>query len=264
VKITWVVSAGLLLGSVCECLAAAPPLDRPTPPPCCADGQAFANPAAFGVFPTRWRRWPLEVVQTAPMQKPSALPGPASRELPPFERPPIEEEDKKAPAPTTPAIEKAPTPMPTTGTRTPTGTTPTPTLPTNTPPGMQQRTAPGYPNPSTGVTPQTAPLVPPNLQGTPSGPATPGTPTFQPGQPIGNPYKTPGATLNRPAPKSDDDADPAPSPPFSPASIAPREPLRSDDQPPELPLPGPIAAPTQAPSNDPPPAPPGTLASAEN
>ena len=93
-------AAGLLLiGFGGEALATPPHcVDRPTPPPCCADGQCIANPLTYGVYPTRWRRWPLEYA--APMQ-PGQL-GPSAQQLGEdienFELPPASEEDRKVAA----------------------------------------------------------------------------------------------------------------------------------------------------------------------
>jgi hypothetical protein len=76
------------------------PLDRPTPPPCCADGRCSTN-HVWGVYETRWRRWPG--VTDAPLE-PSAAPAPGELgpAVPPYEAPPAAEEDQRAPAPTRP------------------------------------------------------------------------------------------------------------------------------------------------------------------
>ena len=76
-----------------------PPLDRPTPPPCCADGVCYPNPTTWGVYPTRWRRWPG--VTDAPLEpSPAPAPGELGPEVPPYEAPPAEEEERRAPPPT--------------------------------------------------------------------------------------------------------------------------------------------------------------------
>ena len=97
-------TAGLLLLSLGgSSFAAAPPCpDRPTPPPCCADGRCYPNPLTFGVYETRWRRWPVEVAALGPDGQPGTLPA-ATDDIPRFEAPPAEEEDQKAPPPTEPA-----------------------------------------------------------------------------------------------------------------------------------------------------------------
>ena len=76
-----------------------PPLDRPTPPPCCADGLCYPNPTTWGVYPTRWRRWP-GVVDAALEPSPAPEPGELGPEVPSYEPPPAEEEDRRAPPPT--------------------------------------------------------------------------------------------------------------------------------------------------------------------
>jgi hypothetical protein len=80
-----------------------PPLDRPTPPPCSADGICRANPETWGVYSTRWRRWPTEVLELPP-----EAPEPINKlapDVPPYVTPPPEEEDRRAPPPTKPATE---------------------------------------------------------------------------------------------------------------------------------------------------------------
>jgi hypothetical protein len=83
-------------------LAGPPPLDRPSPPACCADGMCYPNPTTWGVYQTRWRRWPTEELEPTPAEERPDLVPEAER----FERPPAEEEDRAAPPPT-PAAERA-------------------------------------------------------------------------------------------------------------------------------------------------------------
>jgi hypothetical protein len=118
-----------------------PPLDRPTPPPCCADGVCYPNPTTWGVYPTRWRRWPG--VTDAPLEpSPAPAPGELGPEVPPYEAPPAEEEERRAPPPTQqrrpveapPEGEAAPGTQPTTP---PEGATP-PTGPFNLGPTMEE------------------------------------------------------------------------------------------------------------------------------
>jgi len=84
---------------------AGPPLDRPTPPPCCAEGVCFAHSHTYGYFPTRWRTWPAAGAVPTP-----APPTPAARpilDVPAYEVPPPEKEDQKALPPTTAPSEES-------------------------------------------------------------------------------------------------------------------------------------------------------------
>lgn len=94
-------AAGLLffgLGSTS--FAVTPPLDRPSPPPCCADGHCYSNPMSCGFYATRWRRWPDNIEATSAGQLgPPAQPG---GDFPVIEPPLPGEEDRKAPPPTAP------------------------------------------------------------------------------------------------------------------------------------------------------------------
>ena len=56
------IAGGLLVVGMGRVVSAEPPpsLDRPSPPPCCADGKCIANPLTYGWYATRWRHWPLE------------------------------------------------------------------------------------------------------------------------------------------------------------------------------------------------------------
>jgi hypothetical protein len=249
VKLTTTIATGVLFAwMTASSVAASAPVDRPTPPPCCADGQCFANPVTYGVYPTRWRRWPLECVEEVPTGQPTALPAPLQKEVPPFEAPPPEQEDRRAPPPTAPVGEQAPAAAaPGMTPRAPSGTTPT--GPPSAAPGTQPPTLPSYPPPGL-PTPQTSPLAPP---------AAPGT---QPGE--GPLYKgiSPESPLNRSGPTGD--LDPPPSLPFGPQSVAPVAPVREASHPATIIIPGPSAKPVQIPSNDPPPVPPASLASWEN
>src|SRR5262245_42377404 len=81
--------SGLFVGTAA---ADTPPLDRPTPPPCCADGVCDAHAGTYGWFQTRWRPWAGESVN------PGAVPtAPAAGGLPPYVRPTPENEDLRAP-----------------------------------------------------------------------------------------------------------------------------------------------------------------------
>ena len=96
--ITLSLSALITVGAVAS--AAPPPLDRPTPPACCADGYCYPNPTTFGVYQRRWRRWPTEALEPTPagVTPPSRL----VPDIPPFDLPRPEEEDRRAPPPTQP------------------------------------------------------------------------------------------------------------------------------------------------------------------
>ena len=111
--------------------AAPPPLDRPSPPPCCADGLCYPNPLTWGHYPTKWRRWPTDYLEPLP---PEALPpAPLDPDVPAFEAPPAEEEDRRAPPPTAPRVP---------------------------PEGEDQAPAPPSRGPATGA-PPTVPITPP-------------------------------------------------------------------------------------------------------
>src|SRR3954463_9165828 len=115
-------------------LAMQPPcVERPTPPPCCADGQCFASPLTYGYYDTRWRRWPLETMAQTTTAKVAPLAAPLRQDVPPFVTPPPEQEDRKAPPPSVPAGEQTPVTAPAGATR---------------PPG-----APGGPAPQPGAQP---------------------------------------------------------------------------------------------------------------
>src|SRR5215212_9948992 len=151
-----------------------PCVERPTPPPCCADGQCFASPLTYGYYDTRWRRWPMESLAQAANGKAGALPPALQQEVAPFTTPPPEQEDRRAPPPSVPGGEQ--TAPATTGAtpRAPAGPgAPGAPVP---PPGMQPpagsgapagqpRGATGYPSPGLPA-PQTVPLAPPAGPGT--------------------------------------------------------------------------------------------------
>lgn len=101
---------------VAHATAAVPGLiDRPTPPPCAADGTCHPNTSEWGYYPVRWRTWPGVSFETAPAGAPTPEEqlGP---ELSPHETPPAELEDvqappgstKRQPATTTPVDGEAP------------------------------------------------------------------------------------------------------------------------------------------------------------
>ena len=253
-KVTRTIAAGVFLGWMCQSsLAAQPPIERPTPPPCCADGQCFASPLTYGYYDTRWRRWPLETLAQNAAPKPAALSAPLQKEVPNFVVPEPKDEDRKAPAPSVPVGEQTPaggaarTPGAPGGTTPPQGGQP---APGGTSPGTQLRGASGFPSTGLPTPPQTAPTAPPAGQGT--------QPTTQPL------YKnvSPDSPLNRSGPMGD--SDPPPSLPFGPALVAPEQPARNvSQQPVVVPRRSPSVKPVTSPSSDPPPAPPIALASYE-
>ncbi len=233
-KATRAFATSVFLGWICQnAVAVPPPLDRPSPPPCCADGQCFASPGTYGVYATRWRQWPIESMAPAPAEKTSPLSAPLQREVSPFVTPLPKEEDRKAPPPSVPVGEQTPagangasrTQSGQGGQASPQGTQPPG------PAGTQPRTAPAYPPSGFPTPPQTAPAAPPAGQGT---------------QPSTAPlYKSvsPDSPLNRSGPMGD--LDPPPSLPFGPVPVAPEQPMRAASQPAAMPMPtrGPIAQP---------------------
>jgi hypothetical protein len=257
VKVTRTIAAGVFLGWACQGAVAVPPvIDRPTPPPCCADGQVYSRSATFGVYETRWRRWPLDRAERIPGQKITPAPAELQRDVQPFERPPVEQEDRRAPLPTAPTGEQpqpgAPV-QPGEGPRTQGGPAGPQGAPPPTAPGAQPGAAPAYPPP---VPPQTAPLTPPS---TPSSPSGTGTPLFK-NIPADSPLNRSGGPTS--------DIDPPPSLPFGAGSMAPQEPVRETHQPAFLPMPvatsQPVVKQAIASNDDPPPGPPVSLASYEN
>jgi len=148
-KFTTVISAVLL--GICVGIEVAsadtPPLDRPTPPPCCADGICYPNPTTFGVYPTRWRRWPGDFGTTLEPTSAPPRPGQLGPDVPPYQTPTPEEEDRRAPLSTrhplaeesaegAPAAEPGTTPLAPPGPAGPAPTSPLERPSLETPPGM--------------------------------------------------------------------------------------------------------------------------------
>lgn len=98
-RITSTITQSLLaICTVGAVASAGPPLlDRPSPPPCCADGLCYPNPTTFGWYATRWRRWPTETLEPIPA---GAMPPAGLKDIEPYSPPGKEEEDRRAPAPT--------------------------------------------------------------------------------------------------------------------------------------------------------------------
>lgn len=207
--------------------AAHPPLDRPTPPPCCADGICYPNPVTWGWYETRWRRWPTEDLQPTP-----AAPVPAEQvgpDIMPYETPTPEEEDRRAPPPSkSPADEQEAEPE-----------TPA-TTPVRPPTGIGTEPAPsGEPTSPPTVRPFSSPLAPP----TPPS-AAPGT-------------RMPWENGEEPT----GDWDPPPAPPTMTAAARERSSMPAS----ALPAPPRPTGPQQQPGSngsDPPPSLPISLASA--
>ena len=214
---------GLAYGALA---AGPPPLDRPTPPPCCADGLCYPNPTTYGWYQRRWRRWPTDVLEPTPAE----LPGRVTPDIPAFDLPPKEEEDRSAPPPTRPA---------------------------------EQEAEAGEEEPGAEV-PPTMPLAPPPRSGMPPGspfeddtPATEPTDTFPFGEPVLPRAADPGMPMG--------DADPPPSPPFGNPSpktptVAEGPALRAAERIKTVPAQRTNSPPRRAPSDDPPPALPLALA----
>lgn len=252
-------TAGLITWMCGAALAGSPPLDRPTPPPYCADGHAFASPAIYGVFPTHWRRWPLECGEeptpTAPSTtKATPLPRGLENDVKPYETPTKEQEERRAPAPTAPLTEQNKNEQPpgTGGPGTPSrpqGSTPS--LPGNVPAGVP-RLGPGYPTPGLPTPPQTAPNLQPG--GTTPPTSTPPTSPLFKNIPANSP-------LNRSGAMNDD---PPPALPFASPPVAEEAPNRAVQNAVYTTAAPSATPPAETSSNDPPPAPPVSLASYEN
>lgn len=96
------VASGILAlcaGNGWSTAASHPPIDRPSPPPCCADGVCYPN-GTWGVYPTRWRRWPTEPSAALEPTPERPQPRDLGPDVPPYQTPTPEEEDRRAPPPT--------------------------------------------------------------------------------------------------------------------------------------------------------------------
>jgi hypothetical protein len=99
----FLLSGALLVGCGSTSLVAAQTpglIDRPTPPPCAADGTCYPNTKAWGYYPVRWRTWPGSAY-ASDASKLEPTPADLGPELRPHETPPAELEDKQAPPATT-------------------------------------------------------------------------------------------------------------------------------------------------------------------
>jgi hypothetical protein len=227
-----------IVASIGPVAAATLPLDRPTPPPCCADGICAAHASSFGYFPTRWRVWPG--LSQAPLP---TVKQPTIRQIPgitPIEPPSPEEEDRQAPQP----IRTLAPPRPTTE------APPTTTSPTTTPPPSTPQTRPfdGPTGPAGGAGAQTPPstLVPRSSMPTGTTPGLPQPGQSQPsplfdGQPPGGGATSPSslfppsASLNGAQPAGSANAYGGTIRPASAATAAPARQRRNSDDPPPPP-----------------------------
>lgn len=167
---------------------AGPPLDRPSPPPYCADGVCRPNALTFGWYQTRWRRWPTESLEPTPAD--AKPPGERVPELPSIDIPRKEDEDRAAPPPTK-AAERA---------------------------RDEEEAQSGVAAPE-GEAPGGVPFLPPGgVQPRPSGEGVP-APTLE--MPWERQQPT---TPTTPAMGPTGDLDPPPAPPFSGPSLADRAP----------------------------------------
>jgi hypothetical protein len=245
-KIMKIIGTGaLVISTSAPAIATNPPLGRPTPPPCCADGICYPNATTWGWYETRWRRWPTEDLQPTPATG-VGKPGQETPGIPSYETMSPELEDRKAPPPTKPRAEQeerseAPRERPLAPA--PDGESPPPRPSLTTPPGGLLTTppesplTPGGPAPfsPTPSTPQTSPLAPPSTN------------------------RMPWENGNEPT----GDWDPPPTLPSAKAvtidrASAPEAPNRFHPAPATQPM----YRQRQAPNSDPPPAPPVALASA--
>jgi hypothetical protein len=226
-------TGAMAFGFLCTA-AAVPPLDRPTPPPCCADGHCIANSVTYGWYETRWRRWPCECVESVPGDKLSPTTQP-SGDLPTYDVPPAEEEDRRAPLPTAPRGEDQ--------TQRPVGA----------PRGQAQ---PGGQTPPPGTPPvgPFGPLIQPEGE---SAPRRGSLPAYQP-------RGAESESINAPPPGPSSDLDPPPALPFGPRPLIQPAPIREAKQGPAAPVRRATPAAAVAPSDDPPPGLPATLAACTN
>jgi hypothetical protein len=235
---TMVAGSLLVCFAYCEpVLSASPPLDRPSPPPCCADGVCRPNPTTFGWYATQWRRWPCEELQPTPASGSSTVPGTGlGPDVKPFETPRVEDEDRRAPPPSKQAQEKK---------------------------AAEERERGGQPaTPPAGsggavISPDTG--LPPLPTG-PTGPATPDVPAG--GGPATMPWDAPAAPAgesglpSQPWDKKAEptsDSDPPPAPPVATATVNTRRAKPTISRPKQSPQREPAGPMQISSSSDPPP-----------
>jgi hypothetical protein len=233
-----IATSAMVFSLLSTAAAVPPPLDRPTPPPCCADGHCFANSLTYGWYETRWRRWPCECGEPVPRGQltPAVQP---SGDLPTYDVPPAEEEDRRAPLPTAPRGEDQTLRGPATN-----GTT-----------GPGTQTPTGVPAPPPGTTqPPVGPLGPLMQPGTES--TTPRRGSL----PAYEPRGAGSESINTAPTGPSSELDPPPALPFGPRPIGQPSPIREANQRPAVPARQASPAAAVSPSDDPPPGLPAALA----
>ena len=190
-RLTMNFSVLVVLVCAAWCTAGQPPvpIDRPTPPPCAADGICYPNINEWGYYPGRWRRWPGHELVPTP-----AEPAPADRlgpDLAPYEVPSPEKEDERAP----PASTKRETTAP----------AGEPSGDASAPEGLDTPTSPSYPSPLSQPAEPTTDLDPPPAPPFAMSPAT---------RPLATPLRAP--TNRRPrAAGTASTTDPPPAMPWT-------------------------------------------------
>lgn len=109
-RLTLTAAGGLLaMVGFASGAAAAVPIDRPSPPPYCADGKCYPKTETWGFYQGRWRSWPGVDERPGPhgpSPTPAELLGP---DLKQYETPLPQDEDRRAPPPTQPPERALPT-----------------------------------------------------------------------------------------------------------------------------------------------------------
>lgn len=223
-------SLWVVLVSAASAMAGSPiPLDRPSPPPCAADGICYPNVNEWGYYSVRWRRWPghelePEAVEPTPAEK-------LGPDIEPYELPTPEEEDERAPPSTTKREPEAPA----------FDTDQEGAESLDSIDQLDGPSQPGYPPPSgSGTPPPSRPgFSPPRPGLTPSGPG------------YRSPLNPPESPL-QPSQEPTSDMDPPPAPPFAQNSSRRHSGTSAAMLPMEVQTPRPVSR-TRA-ASDPPPA----------
>jgi hypothetical protein len=222
-KFTCALTVSGLVSCAAAAFGAGPPLlDRPSPPPYCADGVCQPNSPNFGWYQTRWRRWPTVPLEPTPAEIP---PGGLVPEAPAFERPPKAEEDRAAP-PRTQAAERA----------------------------LEEEQEEGTTTPQTGEQPRVLPFgQPPGGLQTPlpRGDGRPETPRLEMPWDLEQEPTTPETDT---APIPTGDLDPPPAPPFATPALVNGPTGHDGERPAQRQQPRRTAPVAPAPTHDPPPA----------
>jgi hypothetical protein len=158
------------------------PVATPTPGPCCVDGVCRPKRETWGWYSTRWRRWPGDDRPPIPGLDEPEADGALPPDIPRFDRPEPEEEERRAPPPVEPQADAGDgllPPLPTEGQQ---PGQPVPPLEGGQPPAPQLPVVPqpGLPD----LRPQT-PLEPGGAPGTDLD-APPALPFGQPPGPVDN------------------------------------------------------------------------------